>query len=217
MTQQLQMIWDRSRAGHGRRIDPGYALRGFRSGDEEAYIKLMNCAGFNTWSRDHLNAVLKNAVPNGIVFAEHIASSRIAATAMGWYKPSAILPDAYEMGWVAADPEHRGKGLGQCVVAAVTQVLAEHGEKTIYLLTDDWRLPAIKGYLLVGYVPLYHAPDMKKRWADVFLKLNLDPEKYPGIGLGWSGEGPAANNAPPPSGSTPGVAGTSASAPAARG
>lgn len=141
----------------------------------------MRSAGFDTWNQDTLGAVLKNAIPGGIMFAEHMASSTIVATAMGWYRPSALFDTAYEMGWVAADPAHRGKGLGRVVVAAITQALLEHGARRIYLLTDDWRLPAIKGYLKVGYVPLYHKPEMRTRWQETFLKLDLKMEEYAGV------------------------------------
>ena len=41
----------------------------------------------------------------------------------------------------------------------------------IYLSTDDWRLPAIKVYLKLGYEPLLYADDMKGRWKAVCGKL----------------------------------------------
>ncbi len=182
MAEQLQMIWpaERTPSWPERPAPAGYLLRGFHDGDEEAYIELMHIAGFGAWNRDNLDLVRKKAVPNGIVFVEHVASARIIATAMGWYRPTAIFSDGYEMGWVAADPEHKGKGLGRLVVTAVTQTMLQDGAKRIYLLTDDWRLPAISVYLKVGYVPLYHKPDMARRWHDVFAKLNLNMDKCPG-------------------------------------
>jgi mycothiol synthase len=182
MADQLQMIWPETRMAPGPewQAPAGYLLRGFRVGDEEAYLDLMHSAGFDTWNRDNLNAVLANAVPHGVVFVEHVASSKIVATAMGWRRPSSLFPDAYEMGWVAADPAHTGMGLGQVVIAAATRALLEHGAGRIYLLTDDWRLPAIKSYLKVGYVPLYHQPGMKDRWQELFLKLNLIGESGSG-------------------------------------
>ena len=183
MNEQLQMIWPEGREvpWAARQVPSGYLLRGFRDGDQEAYIELMRIAGFDSWSRDNLDLVVKNAVPNGIIFAEHAASTLLAATAMGWRKPTEIFPDGYEMGWVAAAPAHRGKGLGQLVVSAVTRTLLGHGARRIFLLTDDWRLPAIKGYLKAGYVPLYHKADMKMRWHDVFCRLSLSMQDFPGI------------------------------------
>ena len=167
------MIWpeDRPAPCPAPEAPAGYRLRSFRDGDEDAYIDLMRSAGFAAWNRDNLHAVLKNAGAAGIAFAEHAASSRLAATAMGWYKPTATFPDAHEMGWVAADPAHRGKGLGQLVVSAVTRALLARGARRIYLLTDDWRLPAIKIYRNLGYVPFNCQPEAKVRWQEVFRKL----------------------------------------------
>lgn len=177
--------------GAERPAPAGYRLRGFRDGDGPAYIALMRRAGFDTWSPDTLDKVLKQAVPNGILFAEHVASSRIAATAMGAYKPTAVFANAHELGWVAADPDHRGKGLGRLVVSAATRTLLGVGARRIFLLTDDWRLPAVRVYLAVGYVPLYHQPDMPRRWHLVFANLNLNRDAYPGVDLGcWKPKNP---------------------------
>lgn len=154
-------------------VPDGYVLRNFRPGDEEAYIALMHAAGFEDWTRETLDDVVERAVPNGVVFAEHAASSLIAATAMGWYKPNELFPDAHEMGWVAALPEHQGHGLGRVVTAAATWAVMQDGAKNIYLLTDDWRLPAIKSYLQVGYVPFYSEPEIEKRWKAIFASLAM--------------------------------------------
>ena len=185
MTEQLSMIWPDARMSHWPewQVPTGYLLRHFRKGDEEAYLELMHIAGFNDWNRDNLNAVLKSAVPNGIVFVEHVATAKIVATAMGWHKQSPLFPDGYEMGWVAADSTHKGKGLGQIVTNAATRALLEHGARRIYLLTDDWRLPAIKTYLKVGYVPLYHKPGMKRYWHKLFITLGLNMQEYVGVDI----------------------------------
>lgn len=176
MSEQLRMIWPENRIGDPPqwRVPEGYMLRGFHPGDEEQYIELMHLAGFDTWCNDNLDAVFKYAVPDGIFFAEHIATSKLAATAMGWCPPTPIYADAHEMGWVAADPSHRGKGLGHIVVAAATRALLVNGAKSICLLTDDWRLPAISIYLKLGYMPVYHAPDMETRWEEVRHRLGMD-------------------------------------------
>lgn len=179
------MIWPETRMIHWPewQVPTEYLLRRFQKGDEAAYLELMHIAGFDTWDCGNLDAVLKHAVPNGIIFVEHVASSKLVATAMGWHKPSSLFPDAYEMGWVAGNPAHRQRGLGQLAVAAATRALLEQGASCIYLLTDDWRLPAIKGYLRVGYVPLYHKPGMRSRWQEVFLKLDLDMAEYVGVAI----------------------------------
>jgi hypothetical protein len=64
MAEQLQMIWIEKRGIPSLKqpIPAGYRLRNFRAGDEQAYIALMRCAGFETWNEDNLNAVLKAGV-----------------------------------------------------------------------------------------------------------------------------------------------------------
>jgi mycothiol synthase len=38
------------------------------------------------------------------------------------------------------------------------------GYRHIHLDTEDWRLPALKIYLRLGYKPLLYAPDMATCW-----------------------------------------------------
>jgi mycothiol synthase len=45
--------------------------------------------------------------------------------------------------------------------------MARAGYRRIYLLTDDFRLPAIRIYLALGYAPLFHTPGMQERWQAV--------------------------------------------------
>ncbi len=141
-------------------------------------MDLMRAAGFD-WTREILDDVVENAVPGGILFAIHSATGIIVATAMGWAKPHEKFPDAHEMGWVAARQEHSGRGLGRLVTAASTAAIIRDGARGIYLLTDDCRLPAIKSYLQVGYLPYYSEEDHACRWQRVFEQLGLRTEDYP--------------------------------------
>lgn len=183
MPEQLQMTWPAERAGESLQwsVPEGYLLRNFRDGDEEPYVNLMNLAGFSEWNKDNLNAVIEGARPNEIFFIEHVETSEIVATTMGWQKPSKYFSSGVELGWVACSPDHRGKGLGSIVCAAVTNGFLVCGYHQIYLQTDDFRLPAIKTYLKLGYIPVYHLPDMQQRWKTVIKKLNLREVDYPGI------------------------------------
>jgi mycothiol synthase len=74
---------------------------------------------------------------------------------------------------VGVDPDHRGRGLGRVVSAVVTRRLIDAGYKEIYMETQDWRLPAIKIYLKMGWVPLLFQADMPERWQVVCDKLGV--------------------------------------------
>lgn len=80
-------------------------------------------------------------------------------------------PFGGELGWLAADPAHAGRGLGMAVSAAVTGRLISAGYRNIHLYTEEWRLAAIKTYLKLGYIPFLFAPEMAGRWRKVCAQL----------------------------------------------
>jgi len=182
-TMQLEMIWPREKLGDVPEIPPpaGYALRTFRPGDDDEFIGLMQSAGFDGWNREMLHAALQKALPDGIFLAVHTETDAMVATAMATHNPAERHPYGGELGWVAAHPDHRGRGLGLVVCAAVMKRYAAAGYRRIYLKTDDWRLPAIKTYLRLGFVPFLFAPDMEERWREVCRKLgwNVEIDRWP--------------------------------------
>lgn len=70
---------------------------------------------------------------------------------------------------VACKPDFRGCGLGHLMLRKAVAILKETEMETAYLVTDDWRIPAIKAYLKAGFVPdLDSEPDYKERWDRIF-------------------------------------------------
>ncbi len=73
-------------------------------------------------------------------------------------------------GWfrmIATCPEARGHGAGRLVCLAALHCLAARGYKTAVLSTDDFRIPAIKLYLSLGFEPIYTHESHPGRWAKV--------------------------------------------------
>ncbi len=172
-TGQLQMVLS-AEALAGRDLPPvasGYRLRQCRPEDEAGYYALMTRAGFDGWMAERMGKVLPTVLPGGFFVIEHLASGQVAASALAQHVPTELHPFGGQLGWVATDPDHRGRKLGTLVTAAATRRLVEAGYRRIYLLTDDFRLPAIRIYLALGYTPLYHAPDMQHRWQSVLRLL----------------------------------------------
>jgi mycothiol synthase len=172
------MVWPQERLGSppAFSLPEGYRLRTFRSGDADDHFRLMRAAGFARWDLDQLASAMHTCLPDGFLVIEHVRTRRLVAAAMAQHHSSEIHPCGGELGWVAGDPEHKGKGLGFAVCAAVTKRLLEIGYRTIYLLTDDFRLPAIHVYLKLGYVPSLCAADMEARWRAVCANLGTDFE-----------------------------------------
>jgi mycothiol synthase len=98
---------------------------------------------------------------------EHRPGKTVVATALATHSPTELHPFGAQLGWVAADPEHKGRKLGTVVSAAATARMLQAGYRRIYLQTDDFRLPAIKVYLDLGYEPLLYCEGMAERWQDV--------------------------------------------------
>jgi hypothetical protein len=176
------MVWPAGRSGPAEvPLDAPYRLRNGADGDEDGWCRLMAKVGFTELGApESLPPWRKLFLPHGWWFVEHVPDRALVATAMALNRPSARHPHGGELGWVAADPDHAGRRLGAAVCAAATRTLLASSLRPVYLLTDDERLPALKTYLTLGYVPYIHAPDMPERWREVCDALDwpFTPERW---------------------------------------
>ena len=157
-------------------VASGYAVRTYRPGDEERFYQVMALAGFEGWNDQRLGRCLNRLLPDGWFMAVHEATGQIVATAMALHNFTDRHPFWGELGWVAGDPAHAGHALGRAVCACAVRRLLRAGYRRIHLLTDDFRLPALKSYLRLGFVPLLHHPAMEDRWRAVMTRLNWPTE-----------------------------------------
>ena len=72
---------------------------------------------------------------------------------------------------VGSLPECRGKGVGKMLGSIGEYVLKSTGMQTAVLKTDDFRVPAIKVYLGVGFRPDLSTEDFVKRWDAIFSEI----------------------------------------------
>ena len=180
---QLQMAFNSKLIGSPikkQTTPPEYRLRMFHSGDEDGWFQLMGTAGFEGWDQEKLAPWLERILPGGWFVAVHEESKDIVATAMAVHGPTGYFPFGGELGWVAGDPNHSGRNLGAAVCGAVTSRLLDMGYTNIHLNTDDFRLPAIRIYLKLGYVPLLFAPQMRERWEALCHRLDwpFQPDEW---------------------------------------
>ncbi|HEX2950881.1 MAG TPA: GNAT family N-acetyltransferase [Armatimonadota bacterium] len=171
---QLRMIWPERLLGTPPVVSlpDGYLLRNYTADDEEHYLDLIEKAGFGRWSQNRITENLQKIIPGGFFVIEHQSSGKLVATALANHRPLADIPFGGELGWVAADPQHAGKGLGRAVCAAAVNRLLQAGYRHLYLLTDDFRLPAIKIYLRLGFRPDCYCDGMQERWDALFTALS---------------------------------------------
>jgi mycothiol synthase len=86
-----------------------------------------------------------------------------------------LLPERYPhagyLHYVGAHPQHQGQRLGYVVALAVLKYFERLECRDAVLETDDFRLPAIKTYLNLGFVPENRHPSHEQRWKDVLAIL----------------------------------------------
>jgi mycothiol synthase len=69
--------------------------------------------------------------------------------------------------YVAAAPDHAGKKLGYLASLATLYEFVRLKCKMAVLDTDDYRLPAIKTYLNLGFMPYHRDDTHEARWTAV--------------------------------------------------
>jgi mycothiol synthase len=58
------------------------------------------------------------------------------------------------------------------VVSAVVARFIQSGYRMIHLYTEHWRLPALKMYLQLGFVPYLDPPETLQRWKMICRELD---------------------------------------------
>ena len=151
---QLRMGFTRFTALAPPMVPPGYGLRAFRPGDEEAWLAILAAGDFGAWDRPRLERMLageRALLPReGIVFATRNDEPVGAACVFLHADAGGAVA---ELGWVAVLPAHRGRGLGQAICRAALEFVRDTGRRHVYLLTEEHRLPALRMYVRLGFEP----------------------------------------------------------------
>ena len=85
------------------------------------------------------------------------------------------LPELHMVGMAR---EFMGLGLSRSVCAAAANLMIRQGIRRITLMTDDFRIPAIRTYLSLGFRPWYFMDDMPGRWRHVFDEIGIPYDWY---------------------------------------
>ncbi len=169
---QLQMAWPEQLllTPPSVCLSPGYLMRTYNPRDNKCFFEVMDMAGWKDWDEKRLESWIPRILSGGWFLVFHQESGRMVASCMALH--SEAYSSGGELGWLASDPEHSGKGLGLALSAAVTARMIDEGFRVIHLYTEGFRLAAIKTYLKLGYVPL-HIMDQIVRWREICKQLEL--------------------------------------------
>jgi mycothiol synthase len=143
-------------------VPEGYRLRSYRPGDEEGWVRLINSA-FATEKRtfdplvrasfEREFPVSKGESREWILLAERLEDGALGGTTTAWEAEF----EGRRMGlvhWVAVAPEHRGKRLGEALLAAALHAMRARGHTEAFLNTNPALASAVKLYERLGFVPV---------------------------------------------------------------
>ncbi len=149
----------------------GYLVRHFQPGDAQAWCDVI-AASFG--GERTLESFEKSMRGDPAFRPERIwlafRGDKAAATASAWRRLK-FGPDAGYLHMVGCKPECTGKGLGRAVSLAALRQMAREGRSAAVLETDDFRLPAIRLYLRLGFKPFIVHENQPDRWRRIFEAL----------------------------------------------
>lgn len=156
-------------------LPAGYTLRCFGPDDVERWVDLLNANGeLQTWTAEHAAPYFAPDSTMPLAGSFFVEQDGVAvATAQLHLHPSGPFAPLPELGWVAAHPAHRGRGVGSAVCLAVLHHAQQDEHQQIFLRTDDHRLPAIRTYLRLGFRPWPQDSDTAARWEAIRMTLRL--------------------------------------------
>lgn len=150
-------------------LSEDYSLECFRSGYEKYWNAIIEVSFDRKAGLTTFEGVMQNDPafkPERVIFIKY--GSEFVATASAWFKPMYGI-DTGNIHQVGVLPGHRGKCLGYWISLAALHRLAIEGFSKATLETDDFRIPAIKTYLKLGFSPILVHENQRERWKDIFL------------------------------------------------
>ena len=174
MARQLRMVRPNLKDLPALELPTGYSMRTYRKGDEEHWARIISDSfgGRERTAQDTENEITGRDVfvPDGFYFVTY--RDVPVGTACAW-RQSVDEEDVGYVHMVGVVAEHTGHKLGKWVSLAVLSYFRDNGFKCSMLDTDDFRIPAIKTYLNLGFIPVYVEEGQPERWSDIFEKLGL--------------------------------------------
>jgi len=165
--QQLRMYKD-DKARADETLPVGFSFAVHTERYVEQWVKVMDGAIGKDWTAEKFNNSmlgLPGLCPEGIFYVVNDKHEAVA-TASGVLNNAGITGTG-QLHMVAVGAAHRGLKLGAPISAKAINYLYSKGMDRIMLTTDDFRIPAVKVYLGLGFIPVLHDETMHGRWIAV--------------------------------------------------
>ena len=173
LTPQLRMLKPTLADLPALALPEGFSLRSYQAGDGAHWERILAASFGGEPGRFSFDRTMRRDPayrPERVLFV--VAAGVPVATASAWRAPG-LIPDTGMVHFVGAVPEFQGQRLGYWVTLATLHGLAAAGLRAASLTTDDFRLPAIKTYLRLGFEPVLVHENQRERWRQVWRELRL--------------------------------------------
>ena len=174
MSDQLQMRRDGFEDLPPLRCPDGYYIRTYQPGDADHWARLMDTVFVDnrrTAADAHADVIdHPNFDPAGFCFVIHEGIP--IGTACAWK----VTIRGERVGYIdmlGVLPEHTGQKLGRSLTLFLLHYFRTQDVESVMLDTDDFRLPAIKNYINLGFAPVYADDLHRLRWQAIFEKLGI--------------------------------------------
>lgn len=166
---QLSMRHDLVEIGSPRLLGTQFRLRTAVRSDASELAEVLSL-GFDPWDEERVFRELLDDpnVPETYVVE---LDSRVVGTASYQLKPD-LDADAGWVHYVGVHPDARGNGLGEVLTHKVLEQCVARNRKRAFLTTDDFRLPAIRIYLKLGFAPVCWHSSHQDRWEKISQQLS---------------------------------------------
>jgi mycothiol synthase len=149
-------------------LPEGYTLRTYCEGDDANWIRIINESFERAWTKADFASMMKNDPafrPERLFFV--VAPDGVPCATAGAWRSATNGEGVGYLHYVGTRPAHAGRKLGYWVSLAALLHLRAEGCNAATLLTDDYRLAAIKTYLRLGFRPVIVHENQPTRWERV--------------------------------------------------
>ena len=154
-------------------IPDGYVMDTFETRGVNDWIEVLNATNqLGEWDQEKAKTWIegeRSIIKQGTFFI--LFNDRPVASACTI--PPGSEEKRPEIGWITVSPDHQGKKLGYQVTLAGLRFLKSREYSETFLHTDDWRLPAIKTYLNLGFEPELTHESHPDRWQAIYERLRI--------------------------------------------
>jgi len=162
---QLKMVLSDFENINKAELPEEYEIKTYKEGDEKVWCKIINESVGGKWTPELFKKQFKSKKqfdPKGLFFLYY--KSKPCGTILAWKDN----PNLGQLHYLGILKQHTGKKIGYALCIEVLKYFKKKNIKNVFLTTDDFRLPAIKVYLKIGFKPVIHEEDQLRRWEKVF-------------------------------------------------